>query len=388
MTAQRRSIGAPLIRTIGLKLVHLVPVLFLVSLVTFLMIDMVPGDPAVSIAGPDASAQQLASIREELNLDQPLVQRYVTWLGQTLTGDLGKSSTPPVQEVSDMIRSRLPVTIEIAVVAMLMSLLIAVPLALRAAHRPNDRFDRTVNAGAFASISIPSFLGALLLIFFFVFHSDVVRALALAILAILLFAFVLRTAADVRLHPSGAERSRYLMIRGAVFAVGIGIGVVFLTSFPSFPRQGFVRLGTEEGLVENFRHVFLPALTLALIEGAIFMRLLRGDLLDTLGEDYILAARAKGMPTWRILTRDALRPSSFSLITVAGVAFGRLIGGTVIVETIFNLPGMGSMIVNAISAHDYRVVQASVLLIAVFYVLINTLVDLSYAYLDPRVRRD
>ncbi len=118
------------------------------------------------------------------------------------------------------------------------------------------------------------------------------------------------------------------------------------------------------------------------------MRLLRGDLLTTLQEDFILSARAKGMPQWRILVSDALRPSSFSLITVAGVALGRAIGGTVIVETIFNLPGMGTMVVGAIlAAADYRVVQASVLVIAVFYVAVNAIVDVSYAYLDPRIRR-
>ena len=153
------------------------------------------------------------------------------------------------------------------------------------------------------------------------------------------------------------------------------------------PRQGFSRVTAEDGILENLRHAFLPALTLALTEAAIFMRLLRGDLLSTLQEDYILSARAKGMPRWRILVSDALRPSSFSLITIAGVALGRAIGGTVIVETIFNLPGMGTMVVSAIGANDYPVVQASVLVIAVFYVVINSIVDISYAYLDPRIRR-
>jgi peptide/nickel transport system permease protein len=182
-----------------------------------------------------------------------------------------------------------------------------------------------------------------------------------------------------RVGFAGATAAR---VGGLVLLVAL---VVF--ALPDFPRQGFARLTSEQGLLENLRHSFLPALTLASAEAAIFMRLLRGDLLTTLQEDYILSARAKGMPQWRILVSDALRPSSFSLITVAGVALGRAIGGTVIVETIFNLPGMGTMVVASILAADYRVVQASVLVIAVFYVVVNALVDLSYSYLDPRIRR-
>jgi len=156
---------------------------------------------------------------------------------------------------------------------------------------------------------------------------------------------------------------------------------------PDFPRQGWVRLTSDDGLAENLRSAFLPALTLAAMEAAVWMRILRGDLITTLQEDFILAARAKGMPRWRILTFDALRPSSFSLITVLGVSLGRLIGGTVIVEQIFNLPGMGTLMVRSIRAKDVPVVQSAVLLIAVIYVLVNAAVDVAYAYLDPRIRR-
>ena len=138
---------------------------------------------------------------------------------------------------------------------------------------------------------------------------------------------------------------------------------------------------------ENLKSAFLPALTLASIEAAVWMRLLRGDLVATLQEDFILASRAKGMPRWRILTHDALRPSMFSLITVLGVSIGRLIGGTVIVEQIFNLPGLGSLMVRSIQAKDVPVVQAAVLLIAAIYVIVNAVVDVAYVYLDPRIRR-
>ncbi|MCB0993638.1 MAG: ABC transporter permease, partial [Acidimicrobiales bacterium] len=155
--------------------------------------------------------------------------------------------------------------------------------------------------------------------------------------------------------------------------------------FPGFPRQGWVKWG--DGRAENLRSAFLPVVALSLTEIAQFTRLLRSDMISTLQEDYVLSARAKGMPVWHILLRHALRPSSFSLITLAGVALGRLIGGTVIMESIFRLPGMGTWIIDAVSIKEFRIVQAGVLVIAVSYVVINTIVDLSYAYLDPRIRR-
>lgn len=375
-------------RTIGLKLLHLVPVLFFVSLATFFMIDLIPGDPAIAIAGPDATIEQLEQIRLDLGLDEPVVGRYLSWLGDTVTGDLGQSLLPPVQDVSDMIKARLPVTMQIALLAMAMSFLLAIPVALWSAHSPGDRFDRIANAGAFASISVPSFLAALLLIFFFVFHQGLVKWTMLAIGLALLAMLAARALKRSRRYPVGREKARFNLLAGAGLAIGTAVLLGVFLYFPSFPRQGFVRLTAEEGLRENLRHAFLPALTLASVEAAIFMRLLRGDLLETLREDFILSARAKGMPTWRILLYDALRPSSFSLVTIAGVAFGRAIGGTVIVETIFNLPGMGTLVVQAISSRDYLVVQACVLVIAVFYVAVNALVDLSYAYIDPRIRRD
>lgn len=376
-----------MLRIIGQKLIHLVPVLFLVSLATFFMLELIPGDPAAVIVGPNGTPEQYAQVRDELGLDDPLVERYVTWLGDTVRGDLGESSVPPVQDVREMIQSRLPVTLELAALATVMSLALAVPVALYAAYRAGHRFDRSVNGVAFGFISAPSFLAALLLVFFLVFHPDVVRwpvaAGGLALTAWL----ALRTVRLAQEYPKDQGRDRYL-------AMGLGgaLAVLLVTlylwgNWPELPRQGFVRLTSDEGIGANLRHAFLPALTLALTESAVFMRLLRSDLISTLQDDFILSAKAKGMPVWRILVSDALRPSSFSLVTVAGVALGRLIGGTVIVETIFNLPGMGTMIVDAVGSHDFRVVQAGVLVIAVFYVTLNTVIDVSYAYLDPRIRR-
>jgi peptide/nickel transport system permease protein len=234
---------------------------------------------------------------------------------------------------------------------------------------------------------VPSFLGGLLIVFLFVFNVDLVRwPLLIGGLALAAW-LVWRTLRRTGQYPPGAARTRHIL-------TGLGLGALVAVAayllfayFPDFPRQGFVRWSDKRGKLENLRSAFLPALTLALVEIAIFMRLLRGDLISTLQEDYILSARAKGMPARRILTRDALRPSSFSLITVAGVALGRLIGGTAIVEAIFNLPGMGTLIIDSVSAKDYRVVQGAVLVVAVFYVAINAVIDISYAYLDPRIRR-
>lgn len=376
-----------MIKVTLLKLLQLVPVLILVSIATFLMIDLVPGDPAVMIAGENATPEEVAEVREELGLDEPIIERYLDWLGDTMRGDLGESLVPPVQDVSDMVASRLPVTLEIAALAMIMSLLMAVPLALRSAHRPGERFDRVTNSVAFGLISIPSFLAALLLIFFMVFHTGFVRLAVLLLGGVGVIGFARRSKAQIARYPAGPERKKVTAQRVGVGAAAVALITLLVVAFPSFPRQGFVRLSSGEGLVANLRSAFLPALTLALMEAAIFMRLLRSDLIETLKEDYILSARAKGMPTWRILSYDALRPSSFSLITVAGVALGRAVGGTVIVETIFNLPGMGTLVVDSIRSHDFRIVQICVLVIAVFYVLINTFVDISYAYLDPRIRR-
>ena len=376
-----------MLRTVGHKLVHLVPVLFLVSLATFFMMELIPGDPAAVILGPDGTPEQYAQLRDELGLDEPVLERYVGWLGDTVRGDLGESLVPPVQDVREMIQARLPVTLQLALMATVMSLVISIPVALYAAYRAGHRFDRTANGVAFGAISVPSFLAALLLVFFMVFNPDVVKWVVVLGGVALTAWLVKRTVLLAREYPPDQGRSRYLAIGlGGAAAVGL-VTALLWASWPEFPRQGFVRLTSDEGIGANLRHAFLPALTLALTEAAVFMRLLRSDLISTLQDDFILSAKAKGMPVWRILLHDALRPSSFSLVTVAGVALGRLIGGTVIVETIFNLPGMGTMIVDAIGAKDFRVVQAGVLVIAVFYVALNAVIDISYAYLDPRIRR-
>ena len=375
-----------MLRVIGRKLASAVAVMFVVSLATFFILDAVPGDPAVVIAGPNADADTVAEIRAELGLDRPVHERYVEWLGGTVRGDFGRQYLEPRLPVATVLRSALPVTLELGLLGMALALVVAVPAALVAAGRPNGPPDRALSGAAFAIIATPSFLLALILIFFLVFNPGLTQwALVEATGAVAAY-LADRIAGTAHRYPPGSK-ARYVVRSGGAVAVGTAVVLVLVYLLPDFPRQGWVRLTSGEGLGENLRSAMLPAVTLAAIEAAVWMRLLRGDLMSTLQEDYVLAARAKGMPSWRILVVDALRPSSFSLVTVLGVSLGRLVGGTIIVEQIFNLPGMGNLMVRSIQAKDTPVVQAAVLLIAVIYVLVNTTVDVAYGYLDPRIRR-
>lgn len=369
-----------MIAVVARRLARLVPVIALVSVVTFLMLELVPGDPAVAVLGTNGTPEQYDAIHRELGLDKPLPTRYWDWLSSAAQGDFGKSLVPPHGSVADMIFSRLPVTLEIATLAMIMALAISVPLGLWSAYRAGRPFDRVSTGLMFGLVSMPSFLLGLVLIVVLVFDATLLRVAGPAIVAL----------AGLRLGV-GAVRQRADVDRTALrVAAGgavVAVAVVAAVVWPELPRQGFVRITDERGLGANLRTAFLPALTLALTEVAVFTRLLRNDVSATLQEDFILSARAKGMPVGHILIRDALRPSSFSLLTIAGVSLGRLLGGTVIVETLFQLPGVGTLMVDAINAKDFRVVQATVLLVSLFYVALNAAVDIAYAYLDPRVRR-
>lgn len=318
--------SAAALRRLALRVLELAGVLFIVSVGVFSLVVLLPGDPAVDILGAGRPPSEYAELRHDMGLDQPLPTRYFDWLGGVLTGDLGQSVVPPQSDVSERVASALPVSAEIAVLGLLIALLIAVPLAMWSAYREGGIADRIIGAGTFAVLSVPSFLAGLLLV------------------------------------------------------------MVMVNSLGWFPRSEWVRIGDGD-LIGNLHHAFLPALTVALVELAMFARVLRGDLIVTLREDYILAARAKGMSPLRILFGDALRPSSFSLVTLLGLSLGRLIGSTVIVEYLFSLPGMGSLVVNAANQGDYPMVQGAVLTIAVIYVVINAGIDFSYGYLDPRTRR-
>jgi peptide/nickel transport system permease protein len=311
-------------RSIGLKLLLLIPVVFLVSVATFSMTELLPGDPAIAILGENATPEQIEAINEELGFNDPIVQRYIDWASDALSGDLGRSIRSN-QPVTEAFMERLPVTLQLAIMAQVIALVLAIPLGAWSAWRAGGRFDRSVSTFNFAIIGLPSFLLGIILV----------------------YAFALK--------------------------------------WQIFPVTGWVRLTEDVG--ENMKHAFLPALTLGLFEAAIYTQLLRSDMHSTLQEDFVLSARARGLPSRHFLLREALRPSSFSLITLTGVNLGRLIGGTVIVERLFGLGGVGTLVTQAIPQKDFPVLQGSVLILAVAYLLINTAVDVSYNFIDPRVRR-
>lgn len=307
------------------KIGELIAVLLIVSFGTFMLVSLLPNDPAVVILGEGHPPEAYEAVRQDLGLNNPLLVRYFNWLGAALTGDLGTSVVPPNSDVFERVLAALPVSVELAALGLVMALLISVPLAMWSAYNAGGRIDRFISAGTFGVLSVPAFLAGLLMI------------------------------------------------------------MVFVNYLGWFPRAEWSRL--SEGLGKNLYHAFLPAVTIALAEAATFTRILRNDLISTLQEDYILAARAKGMSPVRVMVSDALRPSSFSLVTLMGISLGRLIGSTVIVEYLFALPGMGSLIIGAADTGDFTMVQGAVLVVAVIYVLVNALVDLSYGFLDPRTRR-
>lgn len=305
------------------RLFYLVPVLVVVSMLTFLIASLLPGDLAYVILGDQATPEKVAALRHDMGLDQPIWWRYISWLGHVLEGNFGRSFRTG-QTVLQAVAERLPVSFELMLLAELGALVIGIPLAIACAVRSGSAFDRFMTGSAFGMLSVPVFLSAILLIYLF------------------------------------AVNLRWL------------------------PATGYVPFAEDP--VGNLRCFVLPALTLALGEWPVLMRVLRSDMITTLQEDYIAMARAKGLKPSRILMVHALKPSSLTLVTVTGINIGRLIGGTVIVESIFALPGIGRLLLGAIYTRDLVILQGVVLIVAFGYVLMNFIVDMLYAVLDPRIR--
>lgn len=305
------------------KIIRLIVVLLAVSALTFLMVDLLPGDVAYSIGGLDATPADIQAIRESLGLDGNLAARYFAWLVNVVQGNLGKSQLTG-EPVLQAIAARLPVTIELIAVSQIIALALALPAGIYSAYRNHTVVDRFITGLGFAFLSMPGFVMALLLIF------------------------------------------------------------VFALQLQWLPATGYVPL--SDGIWRNLQAFLLPGLSIALIEWVPLMRVLRTDMAATLQEDFILVARAKGVSIGRILFRDALKPSSLTLITILGLQVGHWIGAAVIIEMIFAMPGIGRLLVDAIFSRDFLVVQGCVLLITAAYVVINAVVDIGYAMLDPRIR--
>ncbi|WP_127108266.1 ABC transporter permease [Pararhodobacter zhoushanensis] len=305
------------------RIQRLIIVLVIVTFTTFILVNVLPGDVAYQLGGIEASEEQIARIRQGLGLDQPVLLRYVSWVSDLLRGDWGHSLLTG-ESVWEMIAHRFPVSMQLMLMAQVMALAVAIPAGLATAWLAGGWLDKVVTSIGFATVSMPTFLIAILLIYLFSLH----------------------------------------------------LGWL--------PATGYEPM--SEGLWANMRPMILPAASLALVEWTVLMRTLRAEMIGTLQENYISLARAKGMSNLRILFAHALRPSSFSTVTILGLQVARLLSGAIILEQIFGIPGLGRMLIHAVYTRDFIVIQGCVTFFALVYVLMNFIVDLAYAWLDPRVR--
>jgi peptide/nickel transport system permease protein len=308
---------------IATRLLQAIPVLFLTSVAMFLFIRMIPGDPAISIAGMNARPEQVEILRKQYGLDKPLVEQYTTWLGHILRGDFGTAYTSKLP-ITDLILQRLPATLELAIGAMTVTILIGGVFGIFAAVRPLHPVSRLIAMFNAVAIATPSFwLGILLLLFFSV-------------------------------------RLRWL------------------------PPSGYVSF-TEHPL-ESLKLLLLPSITLGLSGSAVLARFLAASLSETLHADYVRTAHAKGLRERTVITRHALRNALPPVITILAIQFGYLLGGAVITEAIYGWPGLGRLMLDAIKAREYLVIQGTMLVFVSAFILVNVAADASYAFVNPRIR--
>ena len=308
------------------RLVQLIVTVLAVTLFSAFLLELLPGDP-VEVLVPFGSDEQREAVRADLELDRPFIVRYGSWLGGFVTGDLGNYYTvSSSRPVSERLGQAFPKSAQLVIYSQILALMIAIPVGVFAAARKSSFFDRMSSATAFAMLAIPNFALALVLQY-------------------------------------------YLGVRWQVF-----------------PTSGYTPI--TENPSEHFQQMVLPCITLAVGQIAVYMRLLRSDMIATLQQDFILLAKAKGMRSRRILFRHALRPSSLTLLTVAGLNVGTLIGGALIVEVLFQIPGIGFMMQEAIGQRQIVAFQSLVAIVAIIYVVVNFLVDLLYTAVDPRIRSE
>jgi peptide/nickel transport system permease protein len=305
------------------RLVATLPVMAIVAVVVFSLLHLSPGDPAQVLAGETATPAEVEALRQALGLERPFLTRFAEWSLGVLQGDLGQSIFFG-RPVTDLILQRAGPTISLSLLALLMALLLALPLGILAAWRAGRAPDRIAMGFAVVGFSLPVFVLGYLLIFF----------------------------------------------------LSVRLGWL--------PVQGYRPL--EEGLWPHLRHLILPALTLGIVYAALIARITRSSMLEVLNQDYMRTARAKGLGLAAMLLRHALKNAAVPIVTIVGIGFGMLISGVVVTETVFNIPGIGRLTVDAILRRDYPVIQGVVLVFSAVYVLINLLVDLSYGLFDPRIR--
>jgi peptide/nickel transport system permease protein len=310
-------------RYIGLRIIQVLPVLFVASIVIWGMIFVVPGDPVALKLGPDATALQLESAREDLGLNDPVLIQYVRWLGGVFTGNLGISYANELP-VSSLIAIRIPATMHLVFGTALVSLISSVPLALLGVSSPNRAVRKGVSAYISLALAVPSFLIGILLIFLF----------------------------------------------------GVNLSVL--------PTGGYIPIWEDFG--ESVRHLVLPITTMSIFFSGLLTRFLKSSLSSERSAEYVDTARSKGVPKKQIWRKHILRNALLPVITVFGLYVGTLFAGAVITESIFNFPGVGRLLLDAVRERDYPVIQGTILLVVVLYVVINLLVDVLYAILDPRIR--
>jgi len=305
------------------RLLSVIPVMAIVAVFVFLLLHLAPGDPAAIMAGDNATPASIAAIRTKLGLDEPLWRQFITWIGTLLHGDLGRSLFWG-DPVFSLVQQRAAPTISLAVTTLIVAVSLALVMGVAAAAKPGTFIDRLVMAFAALGFSVP------------------------------------------------------------VFVVGYGLIFVFAIQLRWLPVQGFVPL--SDGFWPWLEHLILPSIALGLAYVALIARITRTTMLDVLAEDYMRTARAKGVAVRPMLFRHALKNAAVPIVTVIGNGIALLIGGVVITETVFNIPGIGRLVVDAIARRDYPIIQGVILLFSGVYVLVNLAVDLSYTLFDPRVR--
>ncbi len=305
------------------RILAAIPVMGFVALFVFLLLRLTPGDPAAIIAGDAATPEQLELIREKLGLNEALHVQFFTWIGRLFQGDFGTSLLSG-KPVTELIAARLEPTISLALTTITLSIIIAVPLGVIAAWKQGTLIDRFVMALSVLGFSVP------------------------------------------------------------IFVIGYVMISVFALDLKWLPVQGFKPIG--EGFGAFAERIALPTLTLTLLYIALIARITRTSMLEILGEDYVRTAHAKGLKEWQVLMRHALRNCAVPIVTVIGIGFALIISGVVVTESVFNLPGIGRLTVDAVLARDYPVIQAVILLASLIYVVINLVIDILYVFLDPRIR--
>ena len=348
------------------RLLLAVPVLAGILFVTFALARLIPGDPCRAILGEKATDAICNAFIHRHGLDRPIPVQFVVYVGEVVRGDLG-DSIRFARPVSELLVERLPVTIELSVAALAVSLIVGIPLGIISAVRHNSTVDVATMVGANIGVSMPVFWLGLMLAY--------------------VFALLLKDT-PFWLPPSGRLTSG-LTLTPLAAAWGLpstGALGTFLDLVSNMYLVDALLTGNLAGFWDALRHLILPALALGTIPLALIARITRSSLLEVLGLDYVRTARAKGLREGPVILQHAFRNALLPIVTVIGLSLGGLLGGAVLTETVFGLPGVGRILYDSITARDYTVVQAFTLVIAVGFVVINLLTDLTYAYLDPRIR--